>query len=532
METAASGMKRALGVLGLAVLLVFAHSVNTVAAPVCATCHPGETARFLKSAMGNSLTVPAPLPAGKVTHPRSQGEITIEQRDRKMIHRLSEGGLTAEYPIQYQVGGALMGRTYLVQIRDSLFESPASWFNRSGWDVSPGYQSMALIDFDRPMEETCLFCHSGNARFADADGGRVAEPHLSAITCERCHGTTEAHVKSPSRKNIINPARLTGPARDSVCEQCHLEGATRTLNPGKRWSDFQAGEPTEHTFATYLLSGTNAQDVIAVSHAEQLAESMCALKSGGKLWCGNCHDPHGAVQDRPAQVRAICRSCHAQLSEAAHPAKPSECTSCHMPRREMTDIAHAAITDHRILRRPDAVTPVQESGAPRLAAWRQPAEQVRERDLGLAEILVGFSRNLPGLSADGVRLLRQMKEEEQANDPAVLSDLEGVDLQQDPVEAVRIGRRAAELQPKSAKVAMNLGIVLKRQGDYTSAEQELNRAISLDPMLKQAYMELAMMYASQRRMPEVSATFDRYLQENPQDILFRLQKARLRTAAR
>ena len=65
--------------------------------------------------------------------------ITTAERDGRMVHQLSEAGLTAEYPVRYQIGGGLMGRTYMVQIGDTLFESPAAWCNRYGWDVSPGY---------------------------------------------------------------------------------------------------------------------------------------------------------------------------------------------------------------------------------------------------------------------------------------------------------------------------------------------------------------------------------------------------------
>ncbi len=77
---------------------------------------------------------------------------------------------------------------------------------------------------------------------------------------------------------------------------------------------------------------------------------------------------------------------------------------------------------------------------------------------------------------------------------------------------------------------MNLGIVLKRSGDLAEAERQLTRAIDLDPSLKQAYMELATLYNSQGRVREMTDTIDRFLKWNPQDILFRLQKARLANA--
>ena len=340
---------------------------------------------------------------------------------------------------------------------------------------------------------------------------------LTAITCERCHGSGEAHARHPSAKNIVNPAKLAGPVRDSVCEQCHLEGATRVLNPGKQWSDFHPGQPTEQTFGTYLLAGANTRDVIAVSHVEQLSQSQCARQSEGKLWCGSCHDPHGAkVADRPREIRTVCLSCHATLSQASHgTAAPAECTSCHMPRSSTTDIAHAAITDHRILRHPSNGPTGEPKGEQTVIAWRDPPAPIRDRDLALAQVVIGYSKNLPANSASGFAALQAIPGNARNQDATVLSDLEGFALQQDAAEAVKLGKQAVELQPQNAKVAMNYGLVLRKSGDLAEAEQQLSRAIDLDPSLKQAYMELGMLYASERQLRPMIDTIDRYLKWNP-----------------
>ena len=113
---------------------------------------------------------------------------------------------------------------------------------------------------------------------------------MQAITCERCHGDGAAHVRRPSSKNIVNPAALSGAARDSVCEQCHLEGETRILNPGKSLDDYRPGEPLEQTLVTYLFRRAEAEKR-AVWRMET-AESKCARGSNGKLWCRSCHRPH------------------------------------------------------------------------------------------------------------------------------------------------------------------------------------------------------------------------------------------------
>jgi predicted CXXCH cytochrome family protein len=526
----------------LALLLAASCFCPTMQAAVssCATCHPKENARFLASAMGQSLTSSATQSAGEVTHERSHSVITIAYRNGRMIHTLTEGGVTAEYPIRYQVGGKLMGSSFLIQIGDYLFESPASWFRSYGWDVSPGYASAPLIDFDRPMSDACLFCHADAARFADADGRRLQGPPLGSISCERCHGPSQEHARHPTAKNIINPARLAGAERDSICEQCHLEAAGRILNPGKRWDDFHAGEPVEQTFATYVLKSSdnnNSKQVVAVSQVEELAESECARKSGGKLWCGTCHDPHGAAKDRQQEMRAICTSCHIKLSPAAHPANQRECTSCHMPSTPTTNVTHAALTDHRILRRrlqepPGSAqdageqTGKEQSVSPRVVAWREPPREFRNRDLALAEILAAVSQNQPSLKEEGSRLLEGLPLEQRDGDFEVLSAAEGLSLQHgDLPTALQLGRRSVALRPQSAKAAMNLGIVLQRSGDATEAERQFRRAIELDISLKPAYLYLAILYGSQGRTQEMMDMIDRFLKWNPQDIMFRLQKA-------
>jgi len=509
------------------VLLISFSRAALAATSRCAFCHPKETERFLATPMGKSLISPEPTSPARIAHEPSQSEITIREQGDHIVHAISERGFTAEYAVRYQIGGGLMGASYMVQISDYLFESPASWYRTYGWDVSPGYEHAPLIDFDRAISGTCLFCHAGSVAFADTDGRRLQSKTLGSITCERCHGTAIEHVRRPSSRNVLNPARLPSPARESICEQCHLEGAARVLNPSKRWDGFRPGHSTEQTFATYVLRGAGGREVIAVSQVEQFAQSKCAQMSGTKLWCGTCHQAHGEpASDRGKQIRTVCTSCHTSLSAGTHPPAQAECTSCHMPRGSTTNISHAALTDHRILRRPAANAEETESAAPALTAWRQPPAEFRNRDLGMAEVLAGFSKNLPSIEEEGFHALEALPPRERDRDPDALSNLEGLSLKNGDLQvALQFGRRLVELRPQSAITAMNLGIVWQRAGNSAEAERQFNRAIELDPSLKQAYGELARLYAAEGRSRDMIGTLDRYLRWNPQDIMFRVQRA-------
>ena len=197
-----------------------------------------------------------------------------------MFHVLAERGLTAEYEVAYQIGNGIKGRTYAVQVGHYLLESPLSWYAGSGWDVSPGFESLPLLDFDRPITANCLFCHAGRVKFDDADGRRLDVSgdggRVQAITCERCHGDGAAHARRPSSRNIVNPAALSGAARDSVCEQCHLEGETRILNPGKSLDDYRPGEPLEQTLVTYLFRARERGEACGFAGRGTCGEQMRA----------------------------------------------------------------------------------------------------------------------------------------------------------------------------------------------------------------------------------------------------------------
>jgi len=488
----------------------------------CGNCHPREAARFAASPMARSIGPPQPLPQGRVEHALSRAVITSESHGQQMIHRISESGLIAEYSIAYQIGSGRRGRTYAVRIGDYLEESPISWYDGHGWDVSPGFESLKLLDADRPITSTCLFCHAGQSKFADEDGRRLdpAVP-VSGIGCDRCHGPGDEHARHPTRSNIVNPTRLSGARRDSICEQCHLEGDVRVVNPGKREQDFRPGELLEKTIVPYLLRRAGQQRP-AVSQVEELAESQCARASGGRLWCGTCHQAHGEAVDRKRQIREICLSCHASLTKQSHPTMDADCVACHMPRRSTSNIAHVSVTDHRI-QRPGSAAPETGGASDTIVPWRRPDPQVEQRDLALAELQMGYQQKLPEMLKDAVRLLESLPGAQQSNDPDVLANLEVVYLEASaPEKALALAQWAAEADPRSAAFALNIGIACIRAGRAKDAEQQLKRAIDLDPSLMQAYAELAVLYDRQQRTAEAKETLQRFLRWNPQSIQFRL----------
>src|SRR5215467_2025989 len=316
----------------------------------CRTCHPREVAAFEASPMGRSVGRPEVATASRLHHQASNSTIIVRRRGLEMEHRVERRGVSAGYQVAYSVGAGLVGHSYLVRIGNYLFQSPVSFYAQThSWDVTPGYEAHKYLDFTRQIASECLFCHTGSLRLVAGTTNRFDNPPFTTISCERCHGPSGEHVRKPVPGSIVNPAKLPSRERDSVCEQCHLEGVARILNPGRDSWDYKPGDPLEKIFVTYVPDA-GSRALRAVSHSEQLAQSRCARASSGLLWCGTCHDPHGSRIGRDAQVREACLSCHQSLFVGAKHAPASECVTCHMARLRPADVANSAITDHRILR--------------------------------------------------------------------------------------------------------------------------------------------------------------------------------------
>jgi len=334
---------------------------------------------FERSSMAHSMRQAKQEPAGSVHVPGTT--ITMYSDARGSWQKLKAAGGTSTYRVDYVIGSGAHASGYMTMLGDHLFQSPVAYYkSRAAYDLAPGYEGKPDPDFTRPVADGCVFCHAGSSSLiaGTQNGyGRPPFPHL-AIGCERCHGAEAAHLLKPQADNIVNPAHLERSARDSVCEQCHLIGVARVLNPGKNFADFKPGEPLENTFTIYRNEMPKTADgaLKVISHSEQLAQSACLRNSNGRMWCGTCHDPHNEPADPVSSYRERCLICHGSTKLAAnHPSKSSNCIGCHMPKREANDGGHSAFTDHRIQRRPEhataaEATAMQPGESPRLRSGR------------------------------------------------------------------------------------------------------------------------------------------------------------------
>jgi tetratricopeptide (TPR) repeat protein len=356
--------------------------VKYVGSGQCASCHPDQTASYRQHPMGRSLAPVAKADTIERFGPESHNpfessglQFLVDRRGDKLLHheiRLdprTQAKTEFSSSIQYVLGSGTRARAYLIDREGYLFESAITWYSQKGmWDLSPGFAGNPHSD--RPITVECLFCHCNQADAMDSAVNHYRPPifHGAAIGCERCHGPGELHVRrrqgtepvSEQDNTIVNPGRLPASLREAVCNQCHLQGEMRILHAGRKAFDFRPGLPWELFWSVFVKPTESTSDHRAVGQVEQMVASRCY--SGGRLGCISCHDPH-AVPEAGARIsyyRDRCLRCHSPMScsrpmvTRAGQNENVDCVSCHMPRLQSSDVAHTAITDHRILRRPES----------------------------------------------------------------------------------------------------------------------------------------------------------------------------------
>jgi predicted CXXCH cytochrome family protein len=311
---------------------------------------------------------------------------------------------------------------------------------------------------------------------------------------------------------MINPAKLTGERRDSICVQCHLEGEARIARAGRSQDHYQPGEPLSEYLAIFVREDNAQQRRGAVSHVESLAVSRCRVKSGDAVSCVTCHDPHvrPSAEARAGYYRARCVGCHAPMAERHHP-RQQDCTTCHMPRTESADIAHTAVTDHRIIRQPQNDRPRLAEGG-RLVQFgnARPAA----RDLGLAYGEVALRGNVFA-AREAFRLLESVREQ-QPDDPEVLTRLGYLhQARGDFSSAEELYEEARKKDPDRAVVAANLGVFHARRGMLRQALELWRTTFENNPQLSEIGVNLGRGLCVVGDADGAQAVLQRVLKHNP-----------------
>ncbi|HET9086349.1 MAG TPA: tetratricopeptide repeat protein [Acidobacteriaceae bacterium] len=498
---------------------------------VCATCHQQIYERYEQTPMARaSGAAEKGLLTGDFTHAASgihyrlflRGKEAFLQYDRST--RDESQILQGEKKLVYYVGSGKRGRTYLFQTDGFWFEAPVNWYAKQGvWDMAPGYGSAKHMPFTLPVDGGCLHCHASSVQ-PSLPGSRnhfAGAPFLEAgITCESCHGDPSEHLAQAGKGPILNPAKLSPTRRDFVCLQCHLEGDTSVNRLDRSLIDYRPGADLYSDVVYFVRKGEMGSNLRAASEWEALLQSACRRKSGDKLTCTTCHDPHSTPSPEQGvqYYRGKCLGCHSGVgfSKQHHP-EQRDCTACHMPREETQDIAHEQVTDHRIQKRPRPV--VQKSDSINFGIIPIGGAQADARDLGLA--YAQFAQH--GNQAAGERamqLLRQAegKERPDTRDPELHTELGFLDQMSGDIPAAeREYRLAIHMNPVDATAAGDLAVLLAQSGEMSEAVTLWQSAFQQNPDIPAAGFDLAVGYCKLGDPNSAIRTLQRVVTFSPDD---------------
>lgn len=496
--------------------------VRYVGDAACADCHAEIVRSYSAHPMARSAewvgSAAGEAHLGAANNPLTSGvfELRAERVAGRVRHVMSApgvaGGTLPPYSVSADlaIGSGRQGKSYLTIDRGAAWQSPLSWFRPGDrLDVSPGFELGAAAR--RPVGGGCLFCHTDPVRPVEQSLNRYHEPLFRfrpGIGCERCHGPGELHVAERSAgdtpagpdHSIVNPARLAADLRADVCRQCHLQGKVRVERRGRDPFEYRPGLPWEQFVSVFVAHPDLADARRSVGQFEQMEQSRCYLGSGGRMSCTTCHDPHSAPAPSAAAAhyRARCLSCHethgCSAPAAERRAREDNCVACHMAARDSSNIVHAAVTDHRVPRRPGsdsappgkALAPDQPPLVPYPAGPHAPPPEERERDWAVA-----LGREAAKTAASGAarpelaRLARARLDAALARwpgDAVCWSASAGLLLARGGgAEALKAARRAAALAPGSESALGRLAEAAGEAGEYELMAETGRRLASANP---------------------------------------------------
>lgn len=483
-----------------------AHFVGSSA---CARCHEVISKNYASHPMAQSTrpvemdhwgSDSSNLPANVMGTRRV---LTASQQGTSVVHSEQmydeTGELIYEQPhrMKYVVGSGSRARAYLEQRDDRLFMSPLNWYQSTqSWGLAPGYHTDDVRRFDRKANDECLNCHTGRVEMIGPEE-HLSHPQIAeaSIGCERCHGPGSTHIEfhsSPAKASvedpIKNPSKFTQFQQESLCYQCHLTAAARLLRPGKKPSDFQPGMRVSDIWAILDLGSevTNSNRTRSTNHVQQMRDSRCFRESVDRMTCTSCHDPH-QKPDSEQQIefyRNRCLNCHQleSCTEQKNTRLESEddCTKCHMPKLEASNMAHVAQTDHRILKSRNVKT---DSPADLLQFFADTARELndeeRQRSLALGAYIHCTKKGI--VIPQEVRDALNHALENYPDDAAILVALAVVSLERNETSVSRnLYDRASKVDPNDEAALDGLLEATYVLGDWPACINSATRLLALD----------------------------------------------------
>jgi tetratricopeptide (TPR) repeat protein len=390
----------------------------------------------------------------------------------------------------------------------------------------------------------CLHCHCNQADHVADTVNRYRPPLFQgfAIGCERCHGPGELHVKRHQEgdlpfgldETIVNPRNLSPDLRDAVCQQCHLQGETRILSRGREPFDYRPGLPLHLFWSTFFRNARFIDNQKPVNHVQQLSTSRCAQKSDGKLGCISCHDPHAlpAASEKATYFRSRCLQCHQEtscsiaLAVRSRTSREDNCTTCHMPRFEISTISHTANTDHRILRfgktglqQPTLRDSQPADENPIFNYHRNlldPMDKDAARDLGVAYVELGRqSKFAESFAPQAITLLDKAVQEWPDDLPALEARACALWFLGRPKAAAEAYEAVLARSPEREVALAEMAQLASALHNHEAAIGYWQRVVAVNPWYSRYHYQLALVLAERQRWKEAVQACKTALRLNP-----------------
>ena len=511
-----------------------------VGSTVCASCHSKIYSSFGQTSMGmsmlpadaNSLASMLPVPA-TVYDKDSNQYFAVMSKDGELIQ--SQYALNADgkelfrqtWKVDYDIGAGANGFGFLIQRDHYLFEAPLSYYTKThSWGFAPGVE-VQNRGFTRPILGRCIICHSGRPNPVVGQVGLYKDPPFDelAVGCENCHGPGESHVAeraqdlmmdvaSPagSDTSIVNPARLSGWLADNICMRCHQGQDVRVEMPGHNVRDFRPGMPLGNYVSIFKIApeAGASPSALPLEHYFGMTLSKC-YRASRNLHCITCHDPHveSSAPKALANYRAQCLGCHTEQSCRLERAKrlattpPDDCLTCHMPKRTVTTIAHAALTDHSIPAQanstPQPLDQSHDNQRSELLLLSAPPDEWKQLQAIPPAVLLEAYDSLvreghPEFGAPLTRLLQQLTSST-PTDPRILRVQARAEVRKDTpagkLRAIDDMKRLFRITVPNIDDYLFLGDLYTRTQQEEAAVRILEKARSSSPYFREVYEMLA-----------------------------------------
>jgi len=209
----------------------------------------------------------------------------------------------------------------------------------------PAFGATVPATGEQASSNTCVACH------AEVVKGSIDSPHgkrdkmndRREVTCDNCHGPSDAHVQSVDTSRIFNPAKSPVKEADARCLGCHSGkhvNFDRSAHAAGNVSCVQCH--TIHSSKEERLLKVSQPALCFKCHGD--VEQEFALPVHHKVdeqpvKCTDCHGPHAAsrpvLSGHVAEDNLACLKCHKRLAGPfvyEHPAvTEGGCMACHLP---------------------------------------------------------------------------------------------------------------------------------------------------------------------------------------------------------